>query len=176
MSAAESTFRPSPLTALVVDPNGPNRLRTVLTLESAGFQVASVDSFRAAREMIASAPPAVLVTALKLGEYNGFHLVLRARTAGAGIATLVTSDDPGSAFKKQALETRATLVVDPVTSRDLLAAIFRTLFRSDGTISIEPPFERRMADRRQSPWSLQFPDRRSQERRRNLAVLVNAQP
>src|SRR6188768_57822 len=116
--------------ALVVDPNAFTRLRTVTALAGAGFHVISTDAFEAARHQIVGGPPSVLVTALKLEEYNGLHLVLRARATSSRTACLVTADEDAN-FQNEAEQAGATYMVDPVSTGDLIAAVLRTLFRPD---------------------------------------------
>ena len=110
------------------------------TLSAAGFEVTLVDRFDAARARLMSDPPAVLLTAIKLGEFNGLHLVLAAKTADPRIAAIVTIDPrtgyieamassgdygqsnfnlaaqghrrPGSTFKVMALMTALRMGVD----------------------------------------------------------------
>jgi len=159
--------------ALVVDPIAASRLRTVTALAGAGFHVISTDAFEAARHQIVVGPPAVLVTALKLLEYNGLHLVLRARAASPGTACLVTADERTN-FQNDAEQAGATYLVDPVNSAELMAAVFRTLFRSDGSARVSPPFERRRADRRRTSGADHVPDRRLQDRRRDPMTLMLA--
>jgi hypothetical protein len=50
--------------------------------------------FLAARSQLLSAPPDLLVTNLRLGEYNGLHLVLLATTDGGVGRSVVYSDRP----------------------------------------------------------------------------------
>jgi DNA-binding response OmpR family regulator len=157
--------------ALVVEPDSAKRLRIVSTLTSAGFQVTATDTFEIARRRIVDSPPSVLITALKLSEYNGLHLVLRARAAAPRTATLVTSDEAGRAFQKDAQQTGATLVMEPIDDQQLLAAVLRTMFRHDESVFVEPPFERRVSDRRLTSGG-HSPNRRLRERRRDLETLL----
>lgn len=160
------------LSAVVVEPTVPNGRGAAQVLASAGFQVVTASSFETARQRIVSSRPAVLVTPLKLGEYNGLHLVLRARTANPRLAALVTIDDRDASFKKDVQQMGATFVANPITPRELLAAVLRTLFRTDPTTIIEPPFERRLSERRKATSEF-VPDRRGHERRRNVDAVIH---
>jgi len=161
----------APRSVLVVDPNVSNRSRIVATLASAGFHVIATDAFETARQRIVTNPPAVLITAMKLGEYNGFHLVLRAKSIAPNTAVIVTSDDDAAVFQKEAHQVGATFMVDPFRSQDVLAAVFRMLFRA-GDAPIGPPFERRVSERRREGASFTA-DRRGRDRRRDLDQLVS---
>ena len=61
--------------------------------------------FSKARARIKVKPPSLMVTALRLGEYNGLHLVYMAAAAGASTRCLVHTD-----------------TVDPTDARDVQAA------------------------------------------------------
>ena len=159
--------------ALIVEPDATARARTVDALTGAGFSVTATGEFAAARHSLAHRPPAVLIATLKLGEYNGLHLVLRARAHAPDTATLITVAAADAGFRKEVLNTGATFVVDPVTSQDLVAAVMRTLLRTDPTVPVEPPFERRIAERRRTDVGL-VPNRRGIERRRTLDAQLQA--
>jgi DNA-binding response OmpR family regulator len=161
----------TPPSALVVEPDPSIRLRTVTALTAAGFHVISTDAFEAARHHIVTEPPLLLVTALKLGEYNGLHLVLRAKTASLRTASVVTADRGAEGFRGEVEAVGATYVVAPVGVSELVAAVFRTLFRPDYAVPVSPPFERRQGERRTGAAEYE-PNRRSLERRRDLATLM----
>ena len=65
------------LTVLVVEPD-PAALEAKLeALASAGCETTGVSTFEAAKAKLARAAPDVLVTNIRLGAYNGLHLVAR---------------------------------------------------------------------------------------------------
>ena len=158
--------------ALVVDPDADHRAFVVNVVASAGFEVAEADSFALARRALIEHPPAVLITALKLAEYNGLHLVLRARGTGLKIDTLVIGDKTCADFRAEVQNAGAAFLVEWANTQELLAAVIRTLFRDDHTRPIEPPFERRVTERRAAHLG-QVPDRRSYDRRRSMATLLS---
>jgi len=160
----------APLSALVVDPDTSRRLRTVTALASAGFHVTATNAFDTARKQIVSSPPAVLLAALKLGEYNGLHLVLRAKAMSPRTATLVIAESSGLMFQRDVDQAGATFVTEPVSSQDIVAAVLRTIFRKEPPEPITRPFERRVADRRMS-YQDRRPDRRTRDRRRDIETL-----
>ena len=160
------------LSVLVVDPNGSSRAQIVTALTSVGFHVIATDTFESAKQRIVTSPPSVLITAVKLGEYNGFHLVLRVKSIAPNTVVIVTSDEDAAMFQKEAHQAGATFMVDPVTPQDMLAAVFRMLFRTTD-MPIVAPFERRVSERRRYDATF-TPDRRAADRRRRLDQLVNA--
>jgi DNA-binding response OmpR family regulator len=155
------------LNALVVDPVAPDRMFVASTMSSAGFLVTVTDSFAAAKERMTAKPPALLITEVCLAEYNGLHLVIRGLAADARMGALVTCSHEDVVLRKSAEELGATFVVKPITGRELVAAVFRTLFRGEHEKGpVRAPFERRSSDRR-SVLSAMTSDRRASDRRRS---------
>jgi hypothetical protein len=110
---------------------------------------------------------------LKLGDYNGLHLVLRARVASPQTAALVTNSDVAIDLSKEVFEAGGAYILFPVTAQDLVACALRMLFRGPSSNRVEPPFERRVSERR-SEGTNHVPDRRLAERRRDLTSLMQS--
>jgi DNA-binding response OmpR family regulator len=164
---------PDALSVLVVEPSLEALVVVTTTLTTAGFRVTAAESFVQAKPILLSQPPTILVTAVRLGAYNGLHLVLRAKSVRPEIAALVTSPENDAVLRADAEEMGATFVVTPLPEKDLIAAVLQTLFRSDPAGSpIRPPFERRLGERRAG--SETFSDeRRSADRRRLLPWMAS---
>ena len=71
---------------------------------AAGYQVSLVGTFADAKARLEDAP-AVLVTDVKLGAYNGLHLAIRAHSAGIPVIAVGT-DDCGLEREAAALHAR----------------------------------------------------------------------
>ena len=108
---------------LVVYADRADRRRTVLLLEAAGYRVVSAGSFEEAKLLLASEAPDLLVTDLRLGPYNGLHLVLRSKTDHPEMAALVTSRFPDPVLEAEAEREHARFLVRPVTDDAFLDAI-----------------------------------------------------
>ena len=164
----------SPVSALVVDPDAHDLVLLTAVLESEGFTVTTTAQYRQARLALVESPPALLVTAIRLGAYNGLQLVLRARTAHRHMPILVTSQMPDPVLHREAEQLEATIVPKPLTAQEVLTALRRTALRprhADGTVDpIRPPFERRMSDRRVVPAAGFLPERRLNDRRHNVPI------
>jgi DNA-binding NtrC family response regulator len=172
MTAVDSVTLLAPMPVLVVEPTIDELLALVTTLSRAGFNVTAAQSFAEARPFLAVRPPAVLLTALRLGLYNGLHLVVRGKAIRPDMAALVMSSAPESVLQAEADALGATFLVRPFTPRDLIGAVLQTAFRSDmAAPPLRAPFERRLADRRGTVASFD-PERRRSERRRVLPWLV----
>ena len=153
-------------TALVVEPSAADAVWIALVLSELGFEVAVSDSFQEAKARLADTPT-LLVTELRLGEYNGLHLVLRGKSASPDLAAIVTSriDDP--VLYTEAEQLGATYVLKSIEAPEFRAAVLRTMFAGSQPQLIRPPFERRKKNRRSGPPSLHEPELRFVERRRH---------
>jgi DNA-binding response OmpR family regulator len=154
-------------TALVVEPSAADAVWIALMLSELGFHVVVSDSFQDARAQL-TVPPALLVTELRLGEYNGLHLVLRGKSTHPDLAAIVTSriDDP--VLYTEAEQLGAIYVLKNAGSQEFRAAVLRTIFRTDPEEPIRPPFERRSANRRLKATPNHQPELRVSERRRKV--------
>jgi len=154
-----------PMTALVVEPLLDDALTLAPVLSALGFQVTTTESFKEATHSLRT-PPKLLIADIRLGEFNGLHLVLRGRSARPDMAAIVTStiDDPVHRAEADAMG--ATFILKSSTVEELQAAIFRTVFQSVlSSAPIRSPFERRKSIRRSLPSDGFTPERRRIERR-----------
>jgi CheY-like chemotaxis protein len=117
----------SPRMVLVVYADPDDRERTVVLLEAAGYQVAAASNFEEAKQFLASKAPDVLITDLRLGSYNGLHLVLRSRTDHPDMAALVTSRFPDPVLEAEAEREHARFLLRPIADAELLDAITSSL-------------------------------------------------
>ena len=156
-------------TALVVDSRLTETRPIVALLTAEGFEVTVAESFHRAKDRLTARPPNLLVTEIRLGEYNGLHLVLRGKAVGRRMAALVMSSVADPVLQSEAEAMGATFLVKPIDDRQFLAAVARTLFQRDQAEGpVRMPFERRLSDRRASSETVR-PDHRQNERRRELA-------
>jgi DNA-binding NtrC family response regulator len=162
----------TPATALVVEPSLGETMAIVAMLSSLGFRVTVSDSFQEAKTQLMMRP-LLLVTELRLGEYNGLHLVLRGKAVRPDMEAIVTSHVTDTVLSAEAERLGATFVPKNVPDHELRAAICRTLFRGPGSAEpIRSPFERRKGDRRNRQSAEHDPERRVGERRRDVAALI----
>jgi DNA-binding NtrC family response regulator len=108
---------------LVVYADRADRMNTVLLLEAAGYRVVSAGSFEEAKQLLASEAPDLLITDLRLGSYNGLHLVLRSKTDHPAMAALVTSRFPDPVLEAEAQREQARFLLRPIADDALLDAI-----------------------------------------------------
>jgi DNA-binding response OmpR family regulator len=162
------------ISALVVEPDLDDALAVAAGLTECRLRVTIAHTFAKAKERLNTRVPEVLVASVRLAEYNGLHLVLRAKALRPAVAAIVTSADDDSVLQADSEAMGATFVRKPIIGTELATAVFRTLFRgisNDALGPLRPPFERRSADRRVAPM-MRSQDRRSGERRRDLVSLL----
>ena len=123
---------------VVVDLNAPNRTHTVTLLEAAGYRVRAARSFDEAKTLLDAERPDILITDLRLGQYNGLHLVLRTRTDCPRMAAVVTSRVPDPVLEAEALRQHAHFVLAPLTAAQLLHAIAQSLGRAPRALPTTP--------------------------------------
>lgn len=154
--------------ALVVEPTPADLSVMTSVLSALGYHVVPTETFEAAKRLLATKRPDLLITSVRLGEYNGLHLILRGKAEVPGLGAIVTSHVFDQVLATEAETMQATFVVLPSSSGDLAAAVTRTMARRDAsTDPIRPPFERRQQERRMRPLgSFEGPNRRSSEDRR----------
>ena len=174
--ASASGFPLWPFSALVVEPNDADVVLIESSLTSAGFTVRATDNFKDAATLLIEAPPSMLVTEIRLGAYNGLQLAYRAKSMRPPMTIVLTSAYRDPVLERDVERIGATFGLKPVTARDFLAAVYRTAMRqptSKGTFEpIQPPFERRQTERRQSPADGPLDDERRRTERRQSVPLA----
>jgi DNA-binding response OmpR family regulator len=92
-------------------------------LGSAGYELAIVTTFAAAKALLET-KPALIISELKLGEYNGLHLALKARAVG--IPTIIVGPhDP--VLQKDADELGATYLTSVLRRSQVLDLVSERL-------------------------------------------------
>jgi len=114
----------------------------LLWLREAGYDLEIVTTFTAGKAHLRTAPD-VLITELKLREYNGLHLALRARRNGIPAAVIGA---PDAGFEEEAQQFGARYVVgDCVERGDILLLVERLLstetVREVDVVGFQPEFE-----------------------------------
>ena len=90
------------------------------------IEVSALGDFEAAKRQLAVQIPDVLITALRLGPFNGLHLVLRARTDSPTVTTIVVAEEDDAVLRRDAEELGAMFVVGAVMAEHLQAALRTT--------------------------------------------------
>jgi DNA-binding NtrC family response regulator len=115
------------LSILVVESNRADLVETASVLRSRGYLVAEASGFEEANHILASDPPHLLIAGIKLGAYNGLHLIVRAHAKHPEMASIVTSDAADPVLEAEAQKQHATYLTRPWHDQDFLQAITRSL-------------------------------------------------
>ena len=110
------TLRP---TVLLVTPTPSVAATFYMWLTDAGYDLTVVGSFTAAKRHL-ELVPSVLIAEVRLGEYNGLHLALRAQ---AQEIPAIVLGDPDPVLQQEAQQLGAIYLPPDVTREQLLAII-----------------------------------------------------
>lgn len=122
-----------PRKILVVDDDRATRVGLVALLQSEGYDVVAADNLKSALKAMAEEAPQLLITDVRLGEFNGLHLAAANRTR---MPVIVITGYPDPVLQETAREFDAEFVLKPVKPADLLALVDRKL----GSVQ-EGPFQ-----------------------------------
>ncbi len=121
-----------PRTVLVVDTDLSALTLTAGVLRQAGYVCTSATSFAHARAHLADTSPDLLVTAVRLGAFNGLQLVLRRFFSDPSRRAIVTDAAHDPVLAREARRAGAVYVVTPISPRDLLTLVADQLRRQRG--------------------------------------------
>ena len=112
---------------LAVDSDHAALARAVEILSRAGYRVTGVDSFQKAKPLLASSQPDLMIADVRLGAFNGLHLVLRRRREHPHKPSIVTNSYADPVLERQAREFRTPYLVKPLSPEVLLTVVAKTL-------------------------------------------------
>lgn len=112
---------------LVVEPDPAELSETVTVLRSAGYRVMGASRFDEAKHMLATDPPRLLLTGVRLGAYNGLHLIVRSRFEHPDMVAILTNHSPDPVLQAEAEREHAIYLLRPWRDQDLLGVIARSL-------------------------------------------------
>ena len=114
---------------LVVDDDAATRAGLAELFEGAGYECATASTFREALNILRTNPPDLLITDIRLGEYNGLQLVLNRPTTTAAI--VITGFDD-LVLSAEAQRHGAAYLVKPIDATRLLEIVRELLGSPDG--------------------------------------------
>ena len=112
---------------LVVDTDRMGLSNSVMALRSAGYQVDGVGTFDEARKHLDSLRPGLLITEVRLGAYNGIHLIVRSRASRPEMAAILTNRVFDAALQREATNHRATFLVTPCSPEELVEIVVQSV-------------------------------------------------
>jgi DNA-binding NtrC family response regulator len=109
---------------LIVDDDGSTRRGLVQLLVQAGYDATAVGTFEEARRIISVTPPDLLITDIRLEEYNGLQLILNSPRT---IPTIVITGFADPVLEAEARRGGAEYLVKPVQPLQLLEVVAEKL-------------------------------------------------
>jgi DNA-binding NtrC family response regulator len=123
MQERSSIPGPAAATALLVEPDRRARGQIAGWLRDAGYGIQEAESFEQARARLQAAPPDVLVAGLRLGAFNGLHLIITARAARPELRAVLLTSTEDAGLAAEALRSDAVYLVKPILRDAFLAAV-----------------------------------------------------
>lgn len=111
---------------LVVEDNPATRLGMVDLLTRAGYDVSSAATFDHAKQALREQRPDLLITDVRLGDYNGLQLLIGTRDP---VPTIVVSAFNDAVLEAEARSHNAPYLVKPISPTALLQTIEQVLAR-----------------------------------------------
>jgi DNA-binding response OmpR family regulator len=112
---------------LLVDDDGATRRGLVALLEEAGYTVIAVSTLHAGKHALVAEDPDLVITDVRLGAFNGLHLLVARRTL---IPAIVITGFPDRALEADARRMGAEFLVKPIAPAELLRLIERRLSKA----------------------------------------------
>jgi DNA-binding NtrC family response regulator len=109
---------------LIVDDDASTRRGLVQLLVQAGYDATAVGTFEEARRIISVTPPDLLITDIRLEEYNGLQLILNSPRT---IPTIVITGFADPVLEAEARRGGAAYMVKPVQPLQLLEVVAEKL-------------------------------------------------
>jgi DNA-binding NtrC family response regulator len=99
-----------------------------VALSAAGYRVVTSTSFADGKTLLeAEDPPALLIVSVRLGAYNGLHLVIRGRLDRPGMAAVLASDTHDPILAAEAARYGAAYVSGAVHRDELVSLSMQAL-------------------------------------------------
>lgn len=113
-----------PIRILVVDDDASTRVGLVDLLQRAGYDVTGSATFEHARQALRERRPDLLITDIRLGEYNGLQLLVGSPEP---IPTVIVTGFIDPVLEAEARAHRAAYLLKPVTAKTLLGTVEQVL-------------------------------------------------
>jgi DNA-binding response OmpR family regulator len=120
------------LQVLLVDVDDARRNDLIQTLEAEGYEVVAADSFQQARRLLKESAPDLLITDVRLNEFNGLQLVLARR---APVHTIVLAEVPDPVLENEARQLGAEYLPRPFSRATLHEIVAKALASHDSFAS-----------------------------------------
>ena len=166
-SSANGTYRATKILIVDTDPRTVRELGAALRGE--GWEALEATSYEEARRLWTSERPPMLIADIRLGQFNGLQLLLRARADRPDVTGVITSAIPDKVLEADTRRFGGTFVVKPL-AREQIITLLQSLRPTAIAGRPASDSERRLAERRQLIIPGFAPDRRLTDRRRPLGT------
>ena len=114
---------------LVVSNDVVGLTQTLSVLGEAGYHVTGASSFEEARQLVATGSTDLVIADQRLGQFNGLHVILRARAQSPSLSAIVTTRASDRGFENEARSLHVECIVTPKNPRGWLAPVAKVLAR-----------------------------------------------
>jgi DNA-binding NtrC family response regulator len=113
---------------MVTDSDSIALAATAKAVRFAGYPVTTARSFHEAKYRMEASPPSLLIADVRLGAFNGLHLVWQRHLTHPGLPSIVTDVVMDPTLEAEASNLGASYLIKPVRAEELyelLAALFK---------------------------------------------------
>jgi DNA-binding NtrC family response regulator len=121
---------PMNATIVVVDAGSGVLAGAIVELQRAGYEVSAATTFDEGKRLLETTHPDLLITAVRLGAFNGLHLVVKGRAQHANMAAIVIGDAADEGLQGEAASLGAAFAVRPLPQDGLLSVVASALEQS----------------------------------------------
>jgi DNA-binding response OmpR family regulator len=114
-------------TIFIVDPDPQTLASLARMLSDARYNVATATTFEDASAGLAQTKPDAIIADIRLGAYNGLHLIFRARGLFPDVVGIVTDASLDSVLQSEAAAANVAYLVKPLDRDDVLRLLDRRL-------------------------------------------------
>ena len=117
---------------LIVDDDRPVLRYLTEILQDAGYDTLTCSRFQDAKALLATTRPALLLTDIRLGAFNGLQLAFFARDHHPGLPVVVLTGYEDPTLREEARRSGAEFLVKPLTRAALVEAVQTALSKGAG--------------------------------------------
>ncbi len=161
-------------TVLVVDAD-PRSVQSIAgALRQDGYRVLEATSFAEGKSLWAAQSPDVLVVDIRLGQFNGLQLLMRARFDRPDVTAIITCPFADPVLEAETRRFGGIFLIKPLEPQQVLEAVRNAATQGPVPSPVTPPLllERRREERRQTITADFAPDRRTGHRRLSTPQVV----
>jgi DNA-binding NtrC family response regulator len=112
---------------LVVSNDDADLAQTLSVLSNAGYQASGASTFDAATRLLATRSPDLVITDECLGNFNGLHVIMRARARHPEVLGIVTTPVRSRGLEADARSLNVECMLKPQNPAEWVASISRAL-------------------------------------------------